>query len=1269
MTQEGKTKRPGNQVSSPRKRTSRPQSEKKAGIRKAANPSQGQQDLEAAWIRYADLYDLSPVGCFTLDRNGFIIGANLTGASMLTVERSALVRRPFTAFLHRPDQDTFFMHLKRVFQSGKRECCELRLRSEDGSPFVGLMESIAVPANAGDPGQCYTALSDVTERRQAEEALRESEERYRALIENSPEGIVIHRGGRLTYANPAALRLVGASDGKALIGKGVLDFVHPDYREIVSNRIKQVVEEGVQVPLLEIKILRVNGQTVDVEALSGPITYLGEPAVQAVMRDITDRRRAIEAMKESREDLQRAQAVARTGSWRLHVRRNELLWSNEAYRIFGIPMETPLTYEAFLSSVHPGDREYVDVKWRAALRGEPYDIEHRIVVGNDIKWVRERAELEFDDKGGLLGGFGTVQDITGRKKAEEELERYRRYLETLVKERTADLLRTNRELEREITERKKADAALSGSEHLLGTVLEHLPVGVWIVDESGQVVHGNPTSLRIWAGARYVGVDGYGEYKAWWADSKKRIEPEEWGAARALRNGETSLDEEIEIECFDGSRKVILNSAAPIWNDSGKVIGAVVVNQDITERKGIENQVSAMNALLRLFPEKKSRNEYLDCVTAIIGSWSGCRCVGIRILDGNNRIPYKSSVGFSREFLESESNLLLGENHCVCTRIIEGSIEPQEAPAMTAAGSFWSGNIGEFFAHPAEDEKDRYRGVCVRSGFSSIALIPIQYREMIIGAIHLADERPDMVSPRSVEFLETMSPLIGEAIHRFTVEEELLRGYEALGQTNELLENMFSNIHMLIAYLDRDFNFIRVNRRYAEADGRDPDFYPGENHFDLFPNDENERIFAEVVRTGRPYHVYEKPFEYPYHPGRGITYWDWSLQPIKDASGRVTGLVLSLLDVTERRQAQEALQRSEEHFRSLIENVLDVIVLLDEDGNILYGSPSIESTLGYRPQEIEGACIFDYIAPEDIARIQGIFAAGVRIPGYSASAEVRFRHGDGSYRTLEGKGKNLLHNPSVRGIVVNLRDITGRRIAEAEAMKTARLASIGELAAGVAHEINNPINGIINYAQLLADKVKEGSIEREVADRIIREGDRIAGIVKSLLSFARERNEEKVPCRVGEILSDSISLIGAQLRKNAIHLGIESHGDIPEILANPQQIEQVFLNIISNSQYALNEKYPRGQENKILQIAVRTIEAEGKEFVRVTFHDRGVGIPEAVMDRVMTPFFSTKPLGVGTGLGLSISHGIVSSHGGRMQIQSSEGEFTNVILDLPTVDS
>jgi PAS domain-containing protein len=137
----------------------------------------------------------------------------------------------------------------------------------------------------------------------------------------------------------------------------------------------------------------------------------------------------------------------------------------------------------------------------------------------------------------------------------------------------------------EITAERQSERARQDSEHLLQTVLEALPVGVWILDASGRIVRGNAAGIRIWAGGRYVGPGEFGEYKGWWVSTGTRIAPDEWAAARAIRSGETSIDEEVEIESFDGTRKIILNSAVPLFDTDHRITGAIIVNHEITARK------------------------------------------------------------------------------------------------------------------------------------------------------------------------------------------------------------------------------------------------------------------------------------------------------------------------------------------------------------------------------------------------------------------------------------------------------------------------------------------------------------------------------------------------------------------------------------------------------------------------------------------------------------------------------------------------------------
>lgn len=176
----------------------------------------------------------------------------------------------------------------------------------------------------------------------------------------------------------------------------------------------------------------------------------------------------------------------------------------------------------------------------------------------------------------------------------------------------------------EITTRKLAEDRLHETETTLRNILETLPVGVWFINREGKIIHGNPAGKEIWAGARYVGPEQFGEYKAWWLDSGRRIEADEWAAARAIKKGETSINEEILIECFDGSRKIILNSALPLRDAAGNITGAIIVNQDITSRKHAEDEllrankaIDAMNRELQAVLAREQHKARTDDLTGL----------------------------------------------------------------------------------------------------------------------------------------------------------------------------------------------------------------------------------------------------------------------------------------------------------------------------------------------------------------------------------------------------------------------------------------------------------------------------------------------------------------------------------------------------------------------------------------------------------------------------------------------------------------------------
>jgi PAS domain S-box-containing protein len=277
-------------------------------------------------------------------------------------------------------------------------------------------------------------MTDITERKQAEEMLHESEERYRNLVEMSPDAIAVHQQGKFVYVNPAGGELVGARDPRELVGKSVLDIVHPAYREIVVQRFRQTTE-GEKAPLMEEKFIKLDGTPIDVEVAAIPLTYQGKPATQVVVRDITERKRAEEELRRSASALERAQRMAHVGSWTWHIQSNQLEWSDEMYHIFGIEKDgfSGDLGDVMGRAIHPDDRAKVEQSNLSVIQEKrSLPLEYRVIWPDGrvrVVWA-EAGELTLDKNGNPAVLAGIAQDITARKGAEEAL---RRHAESLQK--------------------------------------------------------------------------------------------------------------------------------------------------------------------------------------------------------------------------------------------------------------------------------------------------------------------------------------------------------------------------------------------------------------------------------------------------------------------------------------------------------------------------------------------------------------------------------------------------------------------------------------------------------------------------------------------------------------------------------------------------------------------------------------------------------------------------------------------------------------------
>jgi PAS domain S-box-containing protein len=258
-------------------------------------------------------------------------------------------------------------------------------------------------------------------------------------------------------------------------------------------------------------------------------------------------------------------------------------------------------------------------------------------------------------------------------------------------------------------------------------------------------------------------------------------------------------------------------------------------------------------------------------------------------------------------------------------------------------------------------------------------------------------------------------------------------------------------------------------------------------------------------------------------------------------------------------------------------------------------------------------------------------------------------------------------------MIMSMRDLSGRKRLEAEReemqrqlYQSSKLASIGELSAGVAHEINNPLNGVINFAQLLKDEpTPRSEFEQQMIDGIIDEGERIAKIVRGLLAFARADTHELQQVHFAESINASIALFGRQFEKDGIGVEIELQPNLPMVRADGSRLRQVVVNMISNAHHALKAKPGDAVERKVFRITAR----RHGELVRVEFYDNGIGIKREDLGKLFDPFFTTRRETGGTGLGLSISFGIIRDFGGTIKVESEEGKFTRFIVELAAVET
>jgi len=432
---------------------------------------------------------------------------------------------------------------------------------------------------------------------------------------------------------------------------------------------------------------------------------------------------------------------------------------------------------------------------------------------------------------------------------------------------------------------------------------------------------------------------------------------------------------------------------------------------------------------------------------------------------------------------------------------------------------------------------------------------------------------------------------------------------------------------------------------------------------DLYVDPKDREFLKEQIQR----HGYVKEWEVQFKrkDGSKITVLH-TAHAVRDESGRIVGYEGMSVDITERKRLEEELRASNEFLRGIIESSPYGIIAIDRKGIVRVFNKAAEELLGYKAEEVVGKMRISDLYPPGVAR-----EVRRKLLSRDCGGPGRF---SGELTVVDSQGREIPIHLSAAivyrdgqevasvGIFTDLRpklEMEQRlRETQLQLLQSEKLRSLGEMAAGVAHEINNPLGGILLYASLLLEDLDPDDPKRRDVERIVQEAVRCKEIVKSLLEFARKSSPDKEPLDVNKALDEGLLFLENQATFHNIRIRKELDPGLPPVLGNPGQLKQVFMNIILN---AVDAMHGEGT------LPIRTYPSGDGTEVVISFTDTGVGIPPEILPRIFDPFFTTKEVGKGTGLGLSVSYGIVREHGGRIEVESEVGKGSTFKVILPAL--
>jgi two-component system NtrC family sensor kinase len=647
--------------------------------------------------------------------------------------------------------------------------------------------------------------------------------------------------------------------------------------------------------------------------------------------------------------------------------------------------------------------------------------------------------------------------------------------------------------------------------------------------------------------------------------------------------------------CKDGTQKLVEHFALPIRNDKGEIIGFRGVGRDIAEYRQAEEALRA---------ERNKLQSLMDAIE-----------YALTIQDKEHTIIYQNEPS-KRRFGNCLGNTCYRVFHKGQGRICD------DCPVEKA---FQDGK-----PHTVERQNATPSGEIV---YLEETASPIKDTAgSIISCVELIT---DITARRQAE--------------------------QSLRESEEFSTGLLDNAPNPIIVIDPGTSIRYVNPAFEEMTGFSLTEISGvKAPYPWWPEEMSESYSASlegIVSKGRERFENEQIMQ----NRKGERFWVRLDSSSIMLQGKVKYYIANWVDITERKQVEEKLRQSEENYKALFDNTVVGTVLLDAEtmgmamvnqaAAEMFGFSSVEEALRAHP--------LDFIHPEDKRRVSELIKKNL-IEGQSRQTyELRAVTKDGREIWISATGARIVRGDSRFAGLISFTDITEQKRQREQLMMTDRLASLGELLSGTAHELNNPLTSITGFSQLLLEKEVPDDI-RENLKLIYDEAQRAVTVTKDLLTFARKHASVRQRNQINDIIQDVLKLRAYEHKVNSIKVDRRLASNLPEIMVDYFQIQQVFMNIIINAEYFVTEAHGKGT----LTITTKRL----NDTILISLADDGPGIRREDLRRIFDPFFTTKETGKGTGLGLSICHGIVTEHGGQLYARSEPGKGATFFVELPISD-